>query len=126
MASLELGEPLLQDSRLHQLASRFVVEFPELLDFNSDFATWVQEPKEVVLHDGLVRKIPHVAVLAIVSDNPRFEGQRLLTKGAMSLEHWQAEDISSSSDADDAAGRLYRPILQDHLQKLRNLRDMMN
>lgn len=128
MANLQIGEPLLEDQRLHRAASRLVTEFPDLIDYNSEFVSWVQEPREVRTHDGLVRKLPRVAVLAVISDNPRHKNTRQLTKGGMLLEHWEAENrgYSGFDSQKDPVLKLYRPIVKSHLGNLNNQKALMN
>lgn len=105
MPNLELGEPLLDDSRLSGIAARLVVEFPQL--HSSDFVTWVQEPKELLGETGLVTRLPRVAVFAIQTGDK-------LTKGAAYLDQFEKDDMYGS----DTATNIFRAVAREHCRIL--------
>ena len=112
MPKLEVGEPLLSDERLSGIAARLVVEFPQLS--NSDFVTWVQEPKEIVNESGLVTKLPRVAVFGILTDDK-------LTKAAAYLEQFEQDDVDGST-----AIRIFRATAREHLRVLDALEGLID
>ncbi len=121
-SKLALGEPLLTDRRLEKVAGRLVVEFPKLLDYETDFVTWIQEPQELLV-EGLVRKLPRVAVLGMVSPNPKHPDSSQLSKAGMWYDHWREEDqmFGRMNQKDDPALKFYRVLAKEHLRLMDNL-----
>lgn len=115
MPKQELGEPLLDDGRLQHVATRLLAEFPQLLAYDPDFVTWVQEPKEIVSEDGLVTRLPEVGVFGVMSNGK-------LTKGAFYLNAFETEDNYDPT----AALRIYRAIVREHLRILTNLEGLQD
>ena len=113
MPKLELGEPLLSDDELTKVGTRLCVEFPKLLEQDVDFVTWIQKPTEYLAENGLVTRLPEVAVLGVMS------GEKL-TKGAVFLQHFIQENIDGK-----AALRIYRPVVKEHLRILEALEGVM-
>lgn len=115
MPKQELGEPLLDDGRLQYVATRLLAEFPQLLAYDPDFVTWIQEPKEIASEDGLVTRLPEVGVFGIMSNGK-------LTKGAFFLETFTNEDEHDPT----TALRIYRSIAREHLRILTNLEGLQD
>ena len=112
MPKLELGEALLSDERLSGIAARMVVEFPQLRD--SDFVTWVQEPKEMVGEGGLVTKLPRVAVFGIVTGTK-------LTKAAAYLNQFEQDDVDGST-----AVNIFRAVAREHVRVMGALEGLID
>lgn len=126
-AKLLIGDPLLSDQRLSKVAGRLVVEFPRLLDWETDFATWVEEPVEYE-KDGLVGKLPRRAVLAMVSPNPKHEDNQMLTKAGMWYDHWKEEDRSFQrmNEKVDPALKMFRILAKEHIRVMENLEQLVD
>ena len=113
MPNLEVGEPLLSDERLSGIAARLVVEFPQLQD--SDFVTWVQEPKEMIGEGGLATKLPEVAVFAVRTGDK-------LTKGAAYLRDFETDDRVDPT----TAVNIFRAVAREHARILGALEGLID
>jgi hypothetical protein len=121
-------ETLLTDPRVERIASRVFDEFrAQGLPDDTDFVTFVQPP-QVIDRGGVAVPIPEVAVFAVISDNPRHKGHRVMTQGSVWLRDWMARERELrhyASDQPDPALSIFRLLVRDHLPKLQNLREMI-
>lgn len=120
-------EPLISDRRMQAIASLLVEQFRARgLPDDSDFVTFVQ-PAQMVEREGLLTPIPEVGVFAVISDNPRSKGHRLMTQGSVWLTDWQAQDAASLSftiGPNDPALPIFKAVMRSHLERLANLKAM--
>jgi hypothetical protein len=93
---------------------------------DTDYVTFVQ-PAQMVNRNGIVTPIPEVGVFAVISDNPRAPGHRLMTQGSVWLDDWLATDAASLSftvGPNDPALPLFKAVTRSHLERLANLKAM--
>jgi hypothetical protein len=118
-------ETLLSDERLARLEEtlRRTYTFPKQ---NTDLVTFVQPPTDHETDSG-VRRVPGLAIFAIVSDNPRSKGHRIMTTGSTYLETWEREDKTRSHfvGVKDMAQEIYGPIVKAHLETMKNYNEMI-
>lgn len=127
MPNLELGEQLLDDKRVSQIANRLAAEFPPLLAYGFDLVTWVQEPR-IVEQSGRTIKVPHVATLGIVSPHPKEPSVQKLSSAAMLLDHWRAEEVEYHRlvGREDPALRFYRVLTRHHIGVLDSAKELID
>ncbi len=126
MPNLELGDQLIDDKRVHQIANKLAAEFPPLLAYGFELVTWVQEPK-MVENDKQVKQIPAMAALGILSPHPKMANSQKLSSAAMLLEHWRAEEQEYNRlvGREDPALRFYRVLTRHHLSVLDSVSELI-
>lgn len=121
-------EPLISDRRVHAIASIITdLARGRGLTDDTDFVTFIQ-PATTVQRNGLLTPIPEVGVFAVISDDPRHPGLRVMTQASVWLKDWRATDAARLhfvSGNEDPALPIFKQITRDHLEKLKNLREMI-
>lgn len=119
-------DTVISDRRVEAIADILSKQFKALPD-DTDLVTFIQPPT-VVDRNGVGVPIPEVACFAVISDNPRHKGHRVMTQGSVWLRDWRATDAARLhfvSGPDDPALPIFKLLVRDHLPKLQNLRDML-
>lgn len=121
-------EPLLSDRRIQALGSLVMDKARPLgLPDDTDFVTFIQ-PRTVIDRDGIATPIPEVGVFAVISDNPRHKGKRVMTQAAVWLQDWRAVDAARLhfvAGPEDPALPVFKTVVRRHLETLKNLKDMI-
>lgn len=128
-------EPLLDDSRLERLEHKLRSEFGHKNLDDATFVTFISPAHEanVTLPSGVVAPtwVQEMATFAVYSPNPRpyakAKGLQLMTHGTVALEDWEEDerDISHYVNRPDPAHRIYRKVVEEHLTRMTNLREMI-
>lgn len=118
-------EPLVSDVRLAPIDDRLRGEFPGLTP-EDVLVTFIQ-PEQVKIRDGQELRIPPMAVLAVMSPNPRHPDYRLMTPGVTSLAAFEEADqeFRHYAGKTDPVLSIYRLVVKDHLRKLQDLRELI-
>jgi hypothetical protein len=120
-------EPLISDRRMQEIGHKIVDEFrPKGLSDDVDFVTFIQ-PATTIERNGIQVPIPEVAVFAVITDNPKSAGRRVMTQAAAWLADWLARDAARLhfvSGGQDPAFPVFRRIVREHVEKIQSLREM--
>lgn len=121
-------ETLLSDRRVQELGGKVVEEYrPKGLTDDVDFVTFIQPP-QIVDRNGIKVPISEVAVFAVITDNPRHPGHRLMTTASVWLQDWRATDTARLhfvSGSQDPALPIFRRIAREHVEKIQSLKEMI-
>lgn len=119
-------EPLITDERLARVEGRLRAEF-RLLPEDASLVTYWQESFEAA-KEGTDEPflVPKLAVLAVMSTNPRHPTHDTMTLGSMRFEDWAFEERTFKHfvGVEDPALKLYRPIVRRHIDTIENLKAM--
>lgn len=119
-------EPVVNDVRLANVEGKLRNEYDKVIPEDIDFVTFVQPPREVTREDGLTVPLPAMAVFAVISDNPKHKGYRVMTNATAHLSAWYEalKEFQHFSGAPDPLIGIFRTTLEAHLRTIQNLREM--
>lgn len=121
-------EPLISDRRVQALAGMLVEQYRPLgLPDGSDFVTFIQPAREIE-RKGVWVPIPEAGVFAVISDNPRHPGHRVMTQATVWLHDWRATDAARLhfvSGPQDPALPIFKAVMRPHLATIRNLKELI-
>lgn len=128
MGQFDDYEELLSDARVQRVASRVVDKYRPLgLPDDADFATYIQPP-QVIDRNGVKVPIPEVAVFAVLVDNPRAKGKRIMKTASVWLQDWRAMDSFGShyvSNGIDPALPIFGRLARECVQNLQDLKELI-
>lgn len=119
-------EPLITDERLARVEGRLRDEFKHFPDDASLLTYWQDSFEAGKEGQDEPISVPKLAVLAVISRNPRHPDYDTMTMGSMRFDDWASEERSFKHFAgvEDPALKLYRPIVRRHISTIENLKAM--
>jgi len=127
-------EPFLPDVEVHAIQSKLYDEYPQLIDWNTDFATTrIEPPWHGQLPDGTTRTTRHPVVqFVIVSDHPRAIQRKMGVRHGTVATAWEQayrDAVSThyvSGDKMAPLETIFRGVLKKHIDEMASLNSIMN
>jgi len=129
-------EPYLSDQEVNDVQSRLFEEYPQLIGFNTDFATTrIEPPWHGQLPDGSTGWTRNPVVqFVVVSDHPRPIQRKMGVRHGTVAATWQlAYELAVKSDGHYVIGSkdhplmiIFRGLVKQHIDEMESLASIMN